>query len=270
MTPNLHSYSFVLVNSSAGKDSQTALAEVSRLAEAQSYPRDRIHVVHADLGDEEWGGVPDLARRQAEFHGFQFHITARRKRDGSSDSILAYTLRRGKWPSSTTRWCTSDFKRGPCRRILTSLSRQYRNAYGVHVLQVFGFRAEESPMRAKKEPFSFNQQCSNKTRRVYDWLPIHDWTEDEVWKDIHASGVPYHPAYDLGMPRLSCCFCIFAPRAALMIAGRARPELLDRYVDVEKQTGHSFRVNLSLTEIRSDIAAGVQAGNDELTGNWNM
>ena len=64
----------------------------------------------------------------------------------------------------------------------------------------------------------------------YEFRPTFDnWLEEhDVWKDIKASGVPYHKAYDLGMPRLSCVFCIFSPPAALMIAGKQNPELLDR------------------------------------------
>lgn len=30
---------------------------------------------------------------------------------------------------------------------------------------------------------------------------------------------------DLGMPRLSCCFCIFSPRSALLLAGKHNPGL---------------------------------------------
>ena len=36
---------------------------------------------------------------------------------------------------------------------------------------------------------------------------------------IRRSGVPYHYAYDFGMPRLSCMFCFYAPKSALRLAG---------------------------------------------------
>jgi hypothetical protein len=55
------------------------------------------------------------------------------------------------------------------------------------------------------------------------------------------SGVNYHFAYDLGMPRLSCCFCIFASEDALMIAGKHNPELLTEYVRVETKIDHTFK-----------------------------
>jgi hypothetical protein len=46
------------------------------------------------------------------------------------------------------------------------------------------------------------------------------------------------------MPRLSCCFCIFSPRSALLLAAKHNPELLAQYVAVEKQIGHRFRKEL--------------------------
>jgi 3'-phosphoadenosine 5'-phosphosulfate sulfotransferase (PAPS reductase)/FAD synthetase len=49
-------------------------------------------------------------------------------------------------------------------------------------------------------------------------LPIHDWTEEQVWQRIRASGVPYHPACDQGMTRLSCSLCVLASRADLVRA----------------------------------------------------
>ena len=68
--------------------------------------------------------------------------------------------------------------------------------------------------------------------------------------------VPHHRAYDLGMPRLSCVLCIFAPRDALILAGLHNPALLADYVAVENQIGHTFRQDQTLVEIQSAIAAG--------------
>lgn len=109
---------------------------------------------------------------------------------------------------------------------------------------------------------------STKHRQVFDWLPIHTWTLDQVWADIHESGVPYHPAYDLGMTRLSCRFCIFAPHSQLIVSGKANPELLAKYVAVEKEIGHTFKAKSSIVEIAEAIANGEQATLDD--GNWNM
>lgn len=269
--PDLKSYDWIMVNSSAGKDSQTSLRQVVLEADRQGFPRDRIVVVHADLGETlegnsyEWSGVPELAGRQAAHYGLRFEVVKRRKADGSSDSILEYTERRGAWPSSTVRFCTSEFKRTPCRRVITQLDREIRTdrKQQIRVLQVFGFRAEESPARAKKANFEHDKRSSTKTRHVDNWLPIQDWLEGEVWDDIKASGVEHHEAYDLGMPRLSCCFCIFAPREALLVAGEHNRPLLDEYVAVERRINHTFRQELPIAEIAAALDAGERAGKIE-------
>jgi len=166
------------------------------------------------------------------------------------------------FPSPKARYCTSDHKRGQVAKVFTQLADKSRER-GVtycRILNCLGLRAEESPTRAKRQPFAFNEMASNGRRHVDDWLPIHSWTVDQVWERINASGVRHHPAYDLGMPRLSCCFCIFSPRSALLLAGKHNPELLAQYVAVEQQIGHRFRKELSLAEVQGSIANGEQVG----------
>lgn len=67
-TPELADYDRILVNSSAGKDSQASLHVVAMAARAAGVS-DRIVVVHADLGDAEWDGVPQLAAEHAATTG---------------------------------------------------------------------------------------------------------------------------------------------------------------------------------------------------------
>jgi len=196
--------------------------------------------------------------------GMQFHVSRRRRHDGEEETLLQYALRRGKWPSNTQRWCTSDFKRGPGGRVLTELSHRYN---AKRVLYVFGYRHEESPARAKKETLTLNKQFTTKSRIVDEYNPILSWTVDEVWYIIKSNHIPYHYAYDMGMPRLSCVFCIFAPVDALVIAGKHNPELLDQYIDAEKEMGHSFRNKFAIAEVKELIESGYEP---KSATSWNM
>ena len=266
---NLHYFDAIVINSSAGKDSQTALRYVVLEAQEQGFPLDRITVSHQDLGDIEWPGTIELAREQAEHYGLRFIVTKRRTKDGEEIDLLEGVRRRGMWPDYRNRYCTSDYKRGPGNRVLTRVALELRTQ-GIKqpkVLQIFGFRTEESKDRADTK-FYCQKKLSNGVRRIYRWLPIQKWLEEEVWDDIKRSEVRYHWAYDLGMPRLSCTFCVFAPKGALMIAGKARPQLLDKYIAVERAIGHDFKHGLPLSEIRSAI----QQGEDipACDGTWNM
>lgn len=267
----MRNYDVILVNSSAGKDSQAMLDFVVEQADAHGV-RDRLVVVHADLGRVEWPGTLELAREHAAHYALRFEVV---KREGRGD-LLAEIRRRGKWPSSTERYCTSYYKRDQVAKLVTRLAREvrarFRNGGLDHqtpkILNCLGFRAEESPRRKKLPPFQGNRRLTTRTKKVDDWLPIHDWTLKQVWARIRGAGTRHHPAYDLGMTRLSCRFCIFAPRSQLIVSAKANPELFAEYVEVERQIGHKFRMELSLVELDEAIKAGEQPACDD--GNWNM
>jgi 3'-phosphoadenosine 5'-phosphosulfate sulfotransferase (PAPS reductase)/FAD synthetase len=267
-TAFFQSYDVILVNSSAGKDSQAMLDYVAGIAKLAGV-EDRVVVVHADLGRVEWQGTKALAKRQADHYGYRFEVVKRPQGD-----LLDHAASRGRWPSPAQRYCTSDHKRGQVQKIITSLSREVRKAKGkgasVRILNCLGLRAQESPNRAKMPAFQRDERAGCSWRTVDKWLPIHDWSEDAVWDRIERSGVPHHPAYDLGMPRLSCVFCIFAPKRALLLAGKHNPALLAEYVKVEEEIGHTFKANLSLAEIQAELEAGADVPGDLGDGNWNM
>jgi 3'-phosphoadenosine 5'-phosphosulfate sulfotransferase (PAPS reductase)/FAD synthetase len=257
LLPDLTHYHWIVANSSAGKDSQAMLDYVVEQCDRAGVPRGRLVVAHADLGRVEWPGTRALAEEQARHYGLAFVAVARPQGD-----LLDHIARRGKFPSPAVRFCTSDHKRSQVLKIFTRLAERSRlgGAPCCRILNCLGMRAEESPARARRPPFAVNAAASNGRRRVDDWLPLHAWTAAEVWARVRASGVRHHPAYDLGMPRLSCCFCIFSPRSALLLAGKHNPELLAEYVKVERQIGHRFRQELPLAAVQQALASGEQPG----------
>jgi len=245
--PDLASYDVILVNSSAGKDSQAMLTHVVELADAASVERARIVAVHADLGRVEWQGTRELAERQAAAYGLRFEVVRRERGD-----LLNQIEARGMFPSSTARYCTSDQKTSQVAKLMTRLAAEHRTAGHVgpiRILNCLGIRADESPARAKKTAFGPDVAATNGRRTVDRWLPIFDWTTEQVWATIRRSGLPHHPAYDAGMPRLSCVFCVLAGQKELVLAARLNPELAIEYVAVEARIGHRFRNDLSMKQI---------------------
>ena len=271
-TPNLHDFDIVLVNSSAGKDSQAMLTTLVRLADAQGFDRSKMVVVHADLGRVEWEGTAELAETQAAFYGLRFEKVARPQGD-----LLDQIETRGMFPSSTARYCTSDQKTGQVARVMTALADEVRArvldevglpmARPVRILNCLGLRAQESPARAKKAPWGIEKKPTGKgtVKVVTRWLPIFEMTEDEVWATIRESGVPYHPAYDAGMPRLSCCFCVLASKGALVRAAQLNPVLAKEYLAVEDRIGHRFTDALSMADI---IEAAARAETPVQADDW--
>lgn len=245
----LSDYDLVVLNTSGGKDSQTAMRVMVEMARAQGYPLEKMVAVHADLRRVEWKGAKETAEAQAKHYGLRFEWITREKGD-----LLDQVLDRGMWPSSSARFCTSDHKRDQVQKVLVKEGRSLEQDQ-IRILNVIGLRAEESPARAKREILEHNKRASTKTRTVVNYHPILSWTEKEVWESIHDSGVVYHPAYDLGMSRLSCVFCVFASESDLLIAGRHNRELLEEYVRVEKKIGHTFKHGFEISSILEKIKA---------------
>ncbi len=283
--PDLGSYHIILINSSAGKDSQAMLTFLVELADRQGVPRSRIVVVYANLGVSVHPGTLELARAQAQAYGLRFEVVARaenlmdqirtrrRTLNAQAQVLLAEAealaaagwhrfaklaqldaLRKWQtpaWPSSQARYCTSDQKVAQVVKLITRLVDELLAAGvegPIRILNCLGLRAEESHDRAKKVPFG-RDAASNGKRLVDRWLPIFTWTVDEVWATIRRSGLPYHPAYDAGMPRLSCVFCVLAGRKELVLAARLYPDLAYEHVLLEKDVGHTFRKDVSMAEI---------------------
>ena len=199
--PNLSEYDFIAVSSSAGKDSQAMLDYVYGLAKDDEII-DRVVVIHSDLGRVEWAGTAELAREQTEHYGLRFIITSRiggvakkdssvYKKGESYGDIIDYAERRGSWPSSTARWCTSEFKRGPINKVYTMLAKEWREANPdmkrpCRILDCQGLRSEESPARAKKAQFKVRKAST--TQAIDTWLPIQFWLEGDVWLRTDGCG----------------------------------------------------------------------------------
>lgn len=257
--PELTGFDVILVASSAGKDSQAMLDYVAELARAAGV-EDRVTVLHNDLGKVEWPGTAELAAEQAAHYGFRFEMRHREQ-----GLLLDQIQERGMWPDAKNRYCTSDQKRGPSRKLITQLVaglgiERIRNkpVRQAKVLYCLGLRAEESSGRAKKPVLAVDPSASSGVREVTTWHPILHWTEVQVWDRIKASGVRYHWAYDEGMKRLSCSFCVLASREDLMCAARLRPDLAAEYVALEAEMGHQFKADLSMAEIVASAPAGAR------------
>jgi len=206
-----------IINHSGGKDSQAMYLLLQKIVPAAQ----RI-LVHADLGEVEWGGAVDQIR--ATTAGEPLHICRSRR------GLLQMIRERGMFPSPSERQCTSDLKRGPIERTIRQLGIKL-------IVNCMGMRAQESSGRAKLTPLKFSTRNSKAGREWYDWLPIHDQTVDQVFGAIAAAGQVPHWVYGAGMSRFSCCFCIMSNKADLTTAARLNPALFRTYVELERSTG---------------------------------
>lgn len=238
-----------VVNHSGGKDSQAMLIEVLR-----HVPATQILVVHATLGESEWPGAKEHAQQQADAAGAPFIVAQARDKQGNDKTFLGMVERRFEtrpevpsWPSSATRQCTSDLKRGPITREV----RRYATARQItRIVNCMGMRAAESNARAKQHPWAEHDEHGAAGRSWYNWLPIHDLSTADVLRAVADAGQQLHPAYALGNERLSCVFCIMASANDLRNGALQNPDLYARYVEMERRTGYTLHMSRkSLIEI---------------------
>lgn len=229
-------------NHSGGKDSQAMLIKLR-----QQVPDDQILVIHAHLPGVEWEGTVEHIK--ATIGDLPF-IECR-----SVKTFFEMVEHRGMFPSPQQRQCTSDLKRGPIEREV----RRYLKAnprFGGLVVNCMGLRAAESANRAKAKVFKFNPRNSKAGREWYDWLPIHEMAKATVFATIASADQTPHWAYDAGMTRLSCCFCIMASQADLRTAARLNPCLAKKYIRLEERLGHTMNMSgVPLSEIIDREAA---------------
>ncbi len=230
----------VFCNHSGGKDSQALYLLLRDIV-----PADQLVVVHSDLGEEvEWEGVKDHILENID--GRSLELAHPIWKDGSEKDFFGMVEDRQKWPSPSVRQCTSDLKRDPIAKVIRRIMKER----GVkRAINCMGLRAEESANRAKAPAWVLNTRLSKAGRIVFDCNPILSMLEANVFGVIAEAGQKLHWAYGAGMPRLSCCFCIMAGQKDLQLAAQLRPELAQRYVDLEAKIGHKWTATKSLSEI---------------------
>lgn len=212
-----------VVSHSGGKDSQAMYLWIK-----ENVPTDQIHVIHADLPGVEWEGT--------EQHILDT-IDSPYSKVTAVKTFFEMVERRGMWPSPSYRQCTSDLKTGPIDKEIRRISKESGNKL---IVNCMGIRAQESSSRAKKNPFKLSKRNSRAGREWYDWMPIFEWSERDVFKYIEINGQEPHWAYGEGMSRLSCCFCIMSSKSDLKAAAKLNPGLLNKYVEMEKKIDHTF------------------------------
>lgn len=231
---------------------------VVSLADERGIPRSRLIAVHADLGRSDWKETLPTVERHAQAYGLRLEVVRRERGD-----LLSHVRERRMWPGPTTRFCTSQHKTGPSNKAITRFVQEINvrrmvpkthllkrlGIRPVRVLNVFGMRALESSSRKQQLIFERQHRESSGVRTIDRWLPIHDWSLEEVWDRIQDSGIDPHPAYAFGQSRSSCSFCILSSRADLIRAARMRPEFAREHAEVEADIGHRFRNDISMAEI---------------------
>jgi 3'-phosphoadenosine 5'-phosphosulfate sulfotransferase (PAPS reductase)/FAD synthetase len=241
----------LVLSVSGGKDSDAMCHHLLEHRQTEGWSGEVV-MIHADLGTRvEWQQTPDYVQNLAQRKGVPLHVV-RWTHGDLIDRIWQRYYKdpsRPCWPSAQMRYCTADLKRGP-------ISRELRRLFpSGTVICAMGLRAQESQTRARRPTFSRRTDTSapTKGRFVYDWLPIHDWTETAVWDCIRRHGDIHHEAYSLGNHRLSCALCVLASLNDLINGAVHNPDTYREYCQIEAVTGYSFRKDFWLSDLKPEL-----------------
>lgn len=242
----------LVLSVSGGKDSDAMCHHLLEQRAAEGWTGD-VAMVHADLGRAEWHNTTDYVQDLAQRKNVPLHVVHWTQGDLIDRIWQRYYAdpSRPCWPSSKVRYCTSDLKRAP-------ISRWIRNTYSTgKVVCAIGLRAGESHARAKKLTVSVREDCTAPTlnRLALNWLPIHEWSEANVWDCIRTHGNLAHPAYRLERPnqRLSCALCVLASLNDLLNGAVQNLDTYRELCRIEAVSGYSFRQDFWLSDLKPDL-----------------
>lgn len=256
----------VAIGVSGGKDSDAAaFATVERLNQiGHAGPR---LLVHSDLGRTEWHESLPQCERLAERLGVDLVVVRRQAGDMLDRWLTRWANNVERycnlecvklilpWSTAAMRFCTSEMKTAIiCRELIKRFP-------GQTIVSVAGIRREESPNRAKAPIARPQPRLTSAAHQTsgYDWLPILDWTKQDVI-DLHtARDFPLHEAYRTNS-RVSCVFCILASKADLL-ASTTWPEHAGLYramVDLEIASTFAFQDSGWLGDLAPQLLSAAQ------------
>ncbi|WP_409286943.1 phosphoadenosine phosphosulfate reductase domain-containing protein [Pseudomonas guariconensis] len=257
----LNERTVVAVGVSGGKDSVACLIAVDRYLNAVGFKGPRL-AVHSHLGSVEWAQSLFKCEEAAKSLGWELVVVERaaggmmeRWHSRWNNNVRRYTELSCvqlilPWSTPSMRFCTSELK--------TTVIRSYlKRTYPDHnILNATGIRREESANRSKMPIAKHEPQSARKGYAAYQWNPIIEWQESDVWRAIASQGLEPHEAYTrYRMGRVSCRWCIMSSSADAYNAtlDPAGHNLYREMVELEVRSTFSFQSNKWLADVNPDL-----------------
>lgn len=165
---------------------------------------------------------------------------------------------KSRFPSSMSRFCTSELKTLPLTAFSLSLVEE-----GYFVESWQGIRREESRKRATYP----ERELLHENIEIY--RPILDWKLDDVLSFVKSKGVELNPLYKHGQTRVGCMPCINTKKKDLRHIALRFPEVIDRIEAWEKIVGDaSKRDSSTFFSSGTDNEVAYQEGNIRKIVEW--
>lgn len=234
----------ILVQFSGGKDSQACLIKT-----VKDYGKNNVTAVFCDTGWEHADTYIHIHKTCEQLGVELVTLKSSKYKD-----FVDMAIKKGRFPSTMTRFCTSELKVIPMIDYILSQDDSF--------IIVQGIRAKESTARAKldvecsyfKEYFYSGVKGLYHKKAVLEWCKTHDasvlrpifnWSAQEVIDYILASGQRPNPLYERGFSRVGCFPCIMCRMREVQLISKdvwAAKRLMDaeQKMKNETQNGSTF------------------------------
>ena len=233
-------YTSVIVNFSTGIDSTGTLYWA-----LQHFDHSKIWLIYCDTG-LEYDINDELHTRVAQ----QMRIKPVLLR--YPGGFLGLLNKRGMFPDSKNRWCTSYLKRD----ITGKWIRHNRHLLGEKVLYLTGERRDESPGRSRLPELQLHPttlKTERKGKFTCHWMrPVLDYEKGKMFEWGKLLGLQPHPCYEY-VNRCSCFACIFMPDRYTAENMKRHPEKFRELIQAEIRHGHTWKQKMSLQQLWEEV-----------------
>ena len=234
----------ILVQFSGGKDSQACLIKA-----VNDYGKDKVMAVFCDTGWEHHVTYEHIHNVCKQLGVELITLKSKKYKD-----FVDMSIKKGRFPSSQRRFCTSELKLIPMIDYILSQDDSF--------IIIQGIRAQESKARAGydvecsyfKEYFNDEVKGLYHKKTVLEWCKTHDasvlrpifhWSAQEVIDYILANGQRPNPLYERGFARVGCFPCIMCRKREVQLISKdkwAAQRLIDaeRRMKNETEKGYNF------------------------------
>lgn len=148
--------------------------------------------------------------------------------------FLDLCMWKGRFPSTTARFCTFELKHEPVRtQVIAPALEQYDE-----VISWQGVRRQESPARALLPVWETD---ADNTPGLHVYRPIIEWKHEDVFAIAKRHGIKPNPLYLQGCSRVGCMPCIHARKSELAEIFQRWPDEIARVAAWERLVAECSR-----------------------------